>query len=782
MSVNIRSMKIASVVSFLLQLCALPLCSSSPALATAHTYNQGLLVDDCGDGILRGLCPRFGMLAIDQGMARSLESKLGEFTVQWRGSRRGDAQLVILHPFYPDEPLWATLPGKTFVAAGTGEETTHEVRGSIRIHNHMRHYCRDQNVESWSADEHGVELAGSLRGRGCSGRWKLRLVSIDGERLHMQLSVTQTNGGSEYNRSFLTYRSHQDEHIYGFGMQYSLFDMKGRLVPILCQEQGVGRGLQPFSSAVNLTQGRGVAGDWWTSYGAVPHYMSSDRHSLVLEESEYSQFDLRHNNNIRIGVFANHINIQLFAAKSPADLIEVHTRYAGRMKPLPSWVGKGAIIGVQGGLTRVRRIYQSLRQAGVPVSALWIQDWVGRRKTSFGSQLWWNWELDQESYADLGLFAAELRGQGVRLLTYINPFLTDPSAKVGVRRNLFAESSAAGFLVKDQAGAPYMIQNTSFAAGLLDISNPSARTWFKSVVADQVLSVGASGWMADFGEALPMDAKLAGAEAKTYHNHYPEEWARLNREVLEEHGTWDDSLVFSRSAFTRSPGITRLFWLGDQMVSWDGYDGMRTALTGLLTSGLSGFSLNHSDTGGYTTVNSPVLRFQRSPELMRRWTEMNAFTAVLRTHEGNIPEANAQVYDNETSLAHLSRFARVYAALASYRLMLMNEASQYGLPLVRPLWLHYPDDPVTAGLATQFLLGTELLVAPVFDPGAQKVWVYLPDDGWEHLPTGRRHTRGWHVVAAPIGQPAVFYKAHSQHGDGDPSWVFELRRLLKESE
>ena len=776
---KVKFLTIIPTIAFLLLLCPADLSLGASIQASKRLYKQSVLVDDCGDGILRGLCPRFGTLTIASGMARTLEAKLGAFTLQWRGRPRTSAQLVIQHAFYPDEPVWATSPGKTFVAAGKGKETVHEVRGSIRINDHMQHYCRDQSVESWSIDDDAIELSGSMGGRGCSGRWRLRFVSIDDERLRIQLSVTQADGDVEYNRSFLTYHSHQAEHIYGFGMQYSRFDMKGRLVPILCQEQGVGRGLQPFSTAVNLTQGRGVAGDWWTSYGAVPQYMTSDRHSLVLEESEFAQFDLRHDDNIRIGVFANHMNLQLFAAKSPSELLEVYTRYAGRMKPLPSWVGEGAIIGIQGGLPRVRRIYQRLIQAGVPISALWIQDWVGKRKTSFGSQLWWNWELDQDSYADLAVFAAELRMHGVRLLTYVNPFLTDPSTKGGVRRNLFAEASASGFLVKDHAAAPYMIQNTSFAAGLLDISNPLARIWFKGVIADQVLSVGASGWMADFGEALPMDAQLAGAEAKTYHNQYPEEWARLNREVLEERGTWDDSLVFSRSAFTKSPGIARLFWLGDQMVSWDGYDGMRTALTGLLTSGLSGFSLNHSDTGGYTTVNSPVLRFQRSSELMSRWTEMNAFTAVLRTHEGNFPEANAQVYDDDTSIEHLSRFARVYIALASYRLALMNEALNLGLPLVRPLWLHYPEDPETAGLATEFLLGKDVLVAPVFEQGAQEVKVYLPDDGWEHLPTGRKFKRGWYQIAAPIGQPAAFYRNHLQNGTADPLWVHGLRGLLK---
>ena len=83
-------------------------------------------------------------------------------------------------------------------------------------------------------------------------------------------------------------------------------------------------------------------------------------------------------------------------------------RYAGRQRPLPAWADAGAIIGIQGGTTQVRQVTRRLLEAGVPIAALWLQDWSGKRNTILGQRLWWNWELDQETYADWSAFRAEL--------------------------------------------------------------------------------------------------------------------------------------------------------------------------------------------------------------------------------------------------------------------------------------------------------------------------------------------------------------------------------------
>ena len=367
---------------------------------------------------------------------------------------------------------------------------------------------------------------------------------------------------------------------------------------------------------------------------------------------------------------------------------------------------------------------------------------------------------------------AGLNNDDVHVLTYINPFFAQVDDKPNVQRNQFNELLEKGFLVKTHNGDPYLIENTSFSAGLIDLSNPKARSWIKQVIKDELIASGASGWMADFGEALPYDSKLHSGTPVESHNRYAEEWQQVNREAIEEAGRGDDIVFFSRSGYTKSPGLTTLFWLGDQLVTWDKYDGIKTAVTGLLSSGLSGYSLNHSDIGGYTTVPSPVSWLishrYRSKELMQRWTELNAFTTIFRTHEGNRPEANHQFNTDEETLEHFARFANIYKAWAGYRKQLVKDAAQKGHPVVRHPWVHYQNDDAVRLLKYQFMIGADFMVAPVLDPGTASVDVYLPKGNWTHLFTGQvhSHTQGkWIAVAAPIGTPAVFYKTESKSGE-----------------
>ena len=145
--------------------------------------------------------------------------------------------------------------------------------------------------------------------------------------------------------------------------------------------------------------------------------------------------------------------------------------------------------------------------------------------------------------------------------------------------------------------------------------------------------------MADFGEALPFDSVLFdGARAATWHNHYTEKWAAINRQAINEAGRGNDIVFFNRSGYSQSPEYSTLFWLGDQLQTWDEYDGIKTAVVGMLSGGVSGFSLLHSDTGGYNAFalklgNREVPVIARSKELLMRWEELSAFTCVLRTHE-----------------------------------------------------------------------------------------------------------------------------------------------------
>ena len=698
---------------------------------------------------------------------RSASIPLGQFLVRYQATDASLPALKITHNKSENKVLWQTVPGESFVMGGKGKENIHEVKGSFFIDDETQDLCEDQTVSRLTVINDALVIRGDLA---CQSGKSIGYVFTLKPHSSNQLSFSAELDDTSYNRIYLNYASEKDESFYGFGEQFTYFDHKGKKLPIFIMEQGIGRGSQPFTLLVDINASAG--GKWHTSYAGVPHYMTSKMRSLFLETSEYSSFDMTADNQVQVALFSHSIKGRIINGDTPLALIEEYTTYSGRMRELPDWIHDGAILGMQGGTEKVMARYQQMKDKKGAVAGLWLQDWVGQRKTSFGKQLWWNWELDNNRYENWSNMLAGLKKDDVHVLTYINPFFAQVDDKPHVKRNQFSELLEEGFLVQTQNGEPYLIENTSFSAGLIDLSNPEARSWIKQVIKDELIASGASGWMADFGEALPYDAKLHSGTPVKSHNRYAEEWQQVNREAIDEAGRSDDIVFFSRSGYTKSPGLTTLFWLGDQLVTWDKYDGIKTAVTGLLSSGLSGYSLNHSDIGGYTTVPSPaswlIGHRYRSKELMQRWTELNAFTTIFRTHEGNRPEANHQFNTDEETLDHFARFANIYKAWGGYRKQLVKEAAQKGYPVVRHPWVHYPNDAAVRLLDYQFMVGADFMVAPVLDPETSSVDVYLPKGDWTHLFTGEvyRHTQGKSItVAAPIGTPAVFYKTGSKPGE-----------------
>ncbi|KAL7097725.1 hypothetical protein ACP275_10G161300 [Erythranthe tilingii] len=584
----------------------------------------------------------------------------------------------------------------------------------------------------------------------------------------------------DFNRVCVTYSSEKNERFFGFGEQFSHMDFKGRKVPIFVQEQGIGRGDQPITFAANLVSFR-AGGDDSTTYAPSPFYMTSKMKSLYLEGYNYSLFDLTKDDCVQIHIHGDTIEGRILNGNSPVELIEHFTETIGRPEKLPDWIISGAVVGMQGGTDKVRSILEELRAKDTPISAFWLQDWVGQRKTVIGSQLWWNWEVDSNRYSGWKQLIDDLSSEHIKVMTYCNPCLTPMGEKRNVRRNLFEEAVKSDILVKDSEGGIYMVPNTAFDVGMLDFTHPKTASWFKQILQEMV-DDGVRGWMADFGEGLPVDARLySGEDPMTAHNRYPELWAKINREFVEE---WKASRIgkakedpqeglvfFMRAGFRESPKWASLFWEGDQMVSWQANDGIKSAVLGLLTSGISGYAFNHSDIGGYCSVSLPFFKYQRSEELLLRWMELNAFTTVFRTHEGNKPSCNSQFYSNQRTLSHFSRCAKIYKAWKFYRIELVKEASEKGLPVCRHLFLHYPEDEYVQTLTyEQFLVGTEILVVPVLDKGKGVVKVYFPQRescSWKHVWTGKIYPKqgseSW--VEARIGYPAIFVKEGSEIGE-----------------
>jgi alpha-glucosidase len=334
---------------------------------------------------------------------------------------------------------------------------------------------------------------------------------------------------------------------------------------------------------------------------------------------------------------------------------------------------------------------------------------------------------------------------------YANPYLCTDGT-------LFREAEASGLLARNATGDTYRVDFGEFDCGVVDFTHPEARDWFATrILCGNMLELGLSGWMADFGEYLPIDACLAnGVDARLMHNAWPAIWAEVNAGAIARAGRSGDALFFMRAGFTGVQRFCPLLWAGDQCVDFSRHDGLPSVICGALSSGLLGNAYHHSDIGGYTSLFGNV----RTAELLQRWTEMAAFTPVMRTHEGNRPHDNLQIDQSPEVLAHFARFTRIWCHLAPYLRALSAQAETHGLPLQRPLFLEFPDDPAGYTIQDQYLYGPDLLVAPVHAAGLTNWCVHLPAGvAWTHLWSKTIYQGGARVtVPSPIGQPPVFFR------------------------
>ena len=536
--------------------------------------------------------------------------------------------------------------------------------------------------------------------------------------------------------------------FFGGGEQFSHVELTGKHVPFLVEENGIGRGDQPATRTANIV---GAGGHEWTTYCPIPLVLSTDNKAYLIENDCYSEIDLTVDGQITFIVHDKQLKLRVFEANTPKELLEKITRVTGRMPQLPQWT-YGTILGIQGGADRVKQLVKDAKDYGNPVSAIWIQDWVGKKQTNIGSRLRWEWKPDTITYPNFKQFCAEMDAQGVKVMGYINPFLLEGT-------DMTNEALKNNYIIHREDGSPYLIPFGGFKGYIIDLSNPDAWNWIKNIIKTNMIGNGLSGWMADFAEWLPFDCKLhSGQDPKDYHNRFAADWAKVNREAVEEAGKLGEVVFFSRSGFTGSSGISTLFWAGDQLVDYGANDGLGSAITAMLSSGLSGMPVNHSDVGGYTALKFPFFKnYLRDKEILYRWIEFEAFTPIFRTHEGLLPNDMVQYYTDDETQVFFTKFAQLHKELEPYFKQLVKEASKTGVPVIRHPWLACPEDTNCLETDYQFFVGDDLLVIPVTERGQTKVKGYFPEGTWEHYFHGTEFMGGrWHEVYAPVGTPAIF--------------------------
>ena len=598
-----------------------------------------------------------------------------------------------------------------------------------------------------------------------TARCPLRLTAAEEGRLTFTepesgaaftLTYTETGGlprfhgqasGGGFNRLWLRLPAEKNERVTGGGEQFSYLDLRGRLFPIWTREQGVGRNKNTeITRLADETDGGG--GDYHTTFFPQPTFISSRKYFFHLENYDYTELDFRESAYHEIGVWNTDVRFVLGAGEDYPALLRTLTGLLGRQPALPDWAMQGLWLGVQGGTARATELRDRCLAAGVDVSAVWIQDWEGTRQTSFGKRNFWNWQWSEALYPGLDRVIAADKDRA--WMGYINPYVVREGS-------LCRYAIEHGYLVKRPDGSDYLFDFGEFDCGVVDLTLPAAYEWYKDVIKTNLIGFGLRGWMADFGEYLPVDAVCHGGDGWALHNLWPTLWAKCNREAVEEAGMLGQCVFYMRAGAAGTQRYSTLMWAGDQNVDWSPDDGLPSAITAALTLGMSGFGLSCSDTGGYTTL----FYLRRDEELLMRWLEFSCFTPVIRSHEGNRPATNVQLYDTPELLAFTARITRLHDALLPYLRQAVRQNAETGLPVMRPLFFAQDCAEAWETANYSYLLGDDLLVAPVTEPGAQTRALWLPEGEWVHLWTGAPRAGGQTTVPAPLGQPPVFYRKSS---------------------
>ena len=640
------------------------------------------------------------------------------------------------------EPVYELNVGSKPVCVGFGKNEYKMSHGSFKI--------KETASRPLPVKLNSVELIdGQVIANANEGKFVLT-VSRD---CHLDVKV---DGFTKYNRLYIKLPAEKSEHIYGTGEIFSEFDLRGKKVNCFVAEHinalQVGKKLIKQIFGFRDSQRKQKFSNYETYY-AQPTFLSSEKYYFHSFATARSEFDFRESDRHLITI-DEVADFCIGFGDTFEDVISDLSLTLGRQPVLPDWVYNGEILGVQGGTEIMMNKVENALNHNMAVAGVWIQDWEGRRVTAVGKQLFWNWEHDEELYPELPSKISELNEKGIKVLGYCNTFLA-------VEKPLYKEASEKGYCVKNKEGKDYYVTITTFPAAIVDLTNPEACRWLKDIIKKNMIDFGFSGWMADFGEYLPTDAVLfSGEDAELVHNTWPARWAKLNREAVEEAGKSGEIMFFTRAGYSETPKYSTMMWNGDNHVDFSIDFGLPSVIPAMLSLTCCGFGLSHSDVGGYTTF----FNLKRSEELFMRWCEMNAFSPLLRGHEGLNPDLNAQFDASDNVLSHGRKFSNIYKSLKPYLQDAVKYNSENGVGVVRPLFFYY-DEEKAYKECYEYLLGRDILVSPVIRPKANSKKVYLPNDTWVHLWSGKEYKGGEYEISAPVGEIPVFIRKDSTFKD-----------------
>jgi len=575
------------------------------------------------------------------------------------------------------------------------------------------------------------------------------------------------------------------EGVFGLGERFSGVNLAGKKAYCWTEDGGWG-----FGSDRRLPKGPE------STYSPVPFYLSERGHGVWVNSTRRSDFDFAHSNvgAHRAEVEGTSGEFVLFMGRSPAESLKLWTAATGRslIPPKFQFGPWNQFRALKDDLVEDAGVFgfanaERFAELDIPVS-------VNIDATHFFP------DGQQHRYdpGEITNATASYRNLGVYSLAYVNSMVSKSYEEI------YSEALSEGYFVRDRHGDPYFFHYKGagmkpFDVGLLDMGNPSAVEWFKQKLSEP-FDLGFAGYMYDYGEYLDLHAhEVSGVSGAEVHNLYPVQYQRAAYDLVVstlsaeerarvEAGYAPDAIFYVRSAFTGSAEVTWAHWTGDPSSDFTLRSGLPAQVSAMLSAGLGGLAYSGSDIGGFVWTHPPSL------ELWARWAQLGAVSGIMREQLGGtslLGHAKHSIHAHPGGTAIWRKQAKLRTALFPYLYTAAHAARAEGLPLMRHHILAFPRDAEAVAQDHQFMLGPDLLCAPVVAEGVDSQRVWLPEgaswfdvsssarfdvaDGRFRLACGEGEGRAvaggaYATVAAPLdGVAPAFARAGSIIATLDPA-------------
>jgi len=530
------------------------------------------------------------------------------------------------------------------------------------------------------------------------------------------------------------------ECVYGLGERFTAFVKNGQVVE-------------------NWNKDGGTGSD--QAYKSVPFYLTNRGYGVLVNETGPVSFEVASEKVSRVQFSNPGESLEYFViyGPTPKDILRKLTALTGRPALPPAWsfgLWLTTSFTTSYDEATVTSFIEGMKSRDLPLhvfhfDCFWMREFD-----------WCNFQWDPRTFPDPVGLLRRLHERGLKVCLWINPY-------IGQRSALFDEAKRLGFLLKKADGSVWQTDLWQPGLGIVDFTNPGAKAWFAAQLR-RLVEMGVDCFKTDFGERIPTDVVYHdGSDPVRMHNHYAVLYNETVFSLLEEIRGKGDAMVFARSAHTTAQKFP-VHWGGD---CYSTFESMAESLRGGLSLGLCGFGFWSHDIGGFEGLPPS--------EVYKRWVAFGLMSSHSRLHGSSSYRVPWNYNDEACDV--LRFFTKLKCRLMPYLFGAAVEAHRDGVPVMRAMLVEFPDDRACATLERQYMLGSSLLVAPVFTEDGS-VEYYLPEGRWTHMLSGEVQDGGrWHQATHDFLSLPLFVRPGSiiafGHEENKPDYDFTDSTLFR---